>query len=231
MTTPCERAPGTRDRIQEELRTVGAPLHPAELAARLDVHVNTVRHHLEMLELAGEVTRGQLSKANGGRPRIGYALAASPSSVDRCVATSFLSRVLAAYVSGTADDAEAAGFEAGVAWGRHLIQAAPFARTSAKEGLERLVQLLRGIGFRDSHVGGPGGALHLGALPCGDVARTAPDLLAGIYLGVVTGALDAQGAPLRVTGISATKSGDYVVRFEPTGAGEPAGVAPRVSPA
>ena len=61
-----------RARVLESLRAAGAPLDAGALAARLGLHVSTIRWHLRVLAAAGLVTREREERLRPGRPRAVY---------------------------------------------------------------------------------------------------------------------------------------------------------------
>jgi predicted ArsR family transcriptional regulator len=61
-----------RQRVLELLRQHGGALDAAELAARMGLHMTTVRFHLDALCGEGVVERTRIARAGVGRPRTGY---------------------------------------------------------------------------------------------------------------------------------------------------------------
>lgn len=187
-------ASGVRTRMLEVLR--GEPdLDVAALAERLDLHVNTVRTHLGVLEDAGLVAAVVEERDRPGRPRRLFratpaAEAAPPLADDR--GYRFLAGVLAGYLDATADDAAAAAEEAGAAWGRHVVESpAPFQRVAPTEAVDRLLELQREFGFEprllDTDTEQP--RVLLRRCPFLDVAREHPDVVCSVHLGLLRGAL------------------------------------------
>jgi predicted ArsR family transcriptional regulator len=142
------------------------------LAAALELHVNTVRAHLAVLEGAGLVVSGPEQRARPGRPRLVYrptdlaAEVVEPAAVASVAAERgyrFLATVLAGHLAGSSADPEAEARSAGVAWGRYLVdRPAPFERLDTTAAVERVVALLAEFGFEPElavadHEGGPQG--------------------------------------------------------------------------
>ncbi|OBG18539.1 transcriptional regulator [Mycolicibacterium celeriflavum] len=74
MTARRDRLPRNRqrERVLQMVRKHGAPVDAAELAAQLQVHVTTVRFHLNALCEAGAIERTRMYRDGVGRPRTGY---------------------------------------------------------------------------------------------------------------------------------------------------------------
>lgn len=202
----------TRALIRDELLAATRPLHPAEIAHRLGLHVNTVRHHLELLEQSDEVIRHQEANGHSGRRRVMYAVPSGPSRTQRCLAHAFLARVLVAYVAVDHDDPRDVGLRVGTAWGRHLTDAPPFTRTPPEVALERVRSLLGRIGMpilaheRE-------GELRVEAGAFTGLGPAAPSFAAGLLHGLAAGAFDALGAGLRVVEVDAS-DGRLLLRYE-----------------
>lgn len=188
----------TRQRVLEELRAAG-PLHPLDLAVRLELHVNTVHRHLEVLEGAGLVSHRPEPRRQPGRPRVVYE--STDMSGTEHAGHRFLARLLASYVSANLDP-EQVGEEAGKAWGQHLIGVTPFARTDADVAVDRALELLDELGFAPSQHHDDD-ALELGRCPYPDLAEELPQLICALHVGLVRGALTGLGAPLEIIDLEA----------------------------
>jgi predicted ArsR family transcriptional regulator len=190
------------------------------LAAALELHVNTVRAHLAVLEGAGLVASGPEQRVGPGRPRLVYrptdlaAEVVEPAAVASVAAERgyrFLATVLAGHLAGSSADPEAEATSAGVAWGRYLVdRPAPFERLDAAAAVERVVALLAEFGFEPElavadHAGGPDGPDPRGApqvllrrCPFSHVARDHPAVVCSLHLGLMRGALQELGGELDV---------------------------------
>ncbi len=191
-----------RTRLLEVLRVEPA-LDAGELASRLDLHINTIRTHLNVLEEAGLVVPVAEERDRPGRPRLLYRVLAGgpgddPAADDR--GYRFLAGVLASYLGATTEDTAAAAEQAGAAWGGFVVdKPAPFTELASSEGLERLIAMLEEFGFApeldDADPGSP--ELLLRRCPFLDVARDHPDVVCSVHLGLMRGALDELGVEVR----------------------------------
>lgn len=188
-----------RSRLLAHLRSAEAPVGIAELAQGLDLHVNTVRSHLGVLEEAGLVASAPESRDRPGRPRLTYR--ATPQGEEIGAGTDdgyrFLAVVLASYLSATSPDPSAQAEEAGQAWGRYVVdRPAPFQQTDPEDGLARVTALLEELGFAPeldtADPTAPKVRLH--RCPFLDVAKEHQDVVCAVHLGLIRGALDELGA-------------------------------------
>jgi predicted ArsR family transcriptional regulator len=190
-----------RSRLLDVLRAE-PDLDAAGLAERLDLHVNTVRTHLGVLEEAGLVAVEVEARDRPGRPRQLYRATqrGAPDEADR--GYRFLAEVLASYLSATAPDPAAAAEEAGTAWGSHVVATPPpFARLGDDEAVARLVAMLDELGFAPQLASvaddpsRPRVLLH--RCPFLDTAREHPDIVCSVHLGLMRGALTELGVDVR----------------------------------
>ncbi len=191
-----------RTRLLEVLRDE-PDLDAGALASRLDLHINTIRTHLNVLEEAELVEPVTEERDRPGRPRLLYRASEDvqtevPVADDR--GYRFLAGVLASYLGATSEDTAAAAEQAGAAWGSFVVdKPAPFAELDASDGLERLVAMLEEFGFApeldDADPESP--ELLLRRCPFLDVARERPDVVCSVHLGLMRGALDELGVEVR----------------------------------
>ena len=184
----------TRDRVAAALHEAPDGLDAQELAARLDVHPNTVRWHLGALAGAGLVSSAPVPHAGRGRPRIVYRAEPSgqPGTRDeyRLLAT-VLSATLAAQPDGAA-----ACEHAGREWGRYLVpRRLPLARASDDEARATVTALLAGQGFEPELAGD---AVRMRRCPFHDLAESRPEIVCAVHKGVIDGALEELGSDLRL---------------------------------
>ena len=188
-----------RTRLLDVLR--GEPgLDAAALADRLDLHVNTVRTHLGVLEDADLVVSEVEDRDRPGRPRRLYRATERGAPADDDHGYRFLAEVLASYISATAPDPAAAAEEAGSAWGSHVVpKPPPFRRLDNEEVLERLVAMLDEFGFApqvdEDDPARPRVLLH--RCPFLDTASAHPEVVCSVHLGLMRGALAELGADVR----------------------------------
>lgn len=163
----------------------------AALGRLSGLHVNTVREHLEALTRQGFVQR-HASEPNGrGRPAWLYLAtdAAGPPSE-----YAGLAAALAASIHRTSDTPTEDAAEAGADWGRRLAD-----ERDARPGADALVarrevvDLLDELGFGAKP--DPGNTVvRLTRCPLLAAAHQYPDVVCGVHLGLVRGALAAYGA-------------------------------------
>lgn len=185
-----------RARLVDLLRADDRPWAVQELAGRLDLHANTVRAHLAVLEEAGLVSAEPETRSRPGRPRHLFRATDAAATASRDGEHRLLAQILASYLAGTADDPSAAAEEAGTAWGRHLVDPPdPFQQLPPSEAIDRLVDLLEAHGFApeldDAEPETP--RVLLRRCPFLDTAREHPEVVCAVHLGLMRGALDALG--------------------------------------
>lgn len=66
---------GSRRTILETLRGADEPLSGEAIAERTGLHVNTARHHLDVLAAAGLISRTQAAPSGRGRPKVLFSVA------------------------------------------------------------------------------------------------------------------------------------------------------------
>ncbi len=171
-------------------------LDATQLAARVGLHVNTVRSHLRLLERAGLVVRSTEPRSEPGRPRVLYA-AAAPDS-DEGERYGLMAKMLASYIAANVADPASAAEETGRQWGRHLgPPSAPFTRTSEEQARRVILQLMDELGFAPRYGEDPS-ELELRHCPFRDVAEAHPEVACSLHLGLLRGALEDLGTDLAV---------------------------------
>jgi predicted ArsR family transcriptional regulator len=203
-------APGRRDQVLRLLREATGPMAVAEIAERLDIHVNTARFHLESLAGNGQVERTTAGPRTPGRPP---QLFRAVRRMDPAGARHF--RVLAevfADAIGTDPDPGDRVLQAGRSWGRRqastLTGTEPAetgpaetgpAETEPADSVERLMRLLDELSFAPERAGG-GEQPRIGLRHCPflELAVDRSDLVCRIHLGVMQGAMQSWGSPITV---------------------------------
>ena len=219
----------SRFRILEELRGAG-PLDARELGARVGLHPNTVRSHVEQLAQAQLVRAITAPPSGRGRPRVLYeAVADAPSGQDS--GYRLLAQILASYLAGHAEPSAIAE-SAGRAWGSYLVEKpVPFAGVSAEAATSRVVELFDQLGFAPEAVGSESEArVLLHRCPFRQVAEANPEVACAVHLGMLRGALGELGAPLEATRLEPFVQPTLcVAHLRPLGIGkrEPAGKGAR----
>ena len=183
----------TRSRLLAVLRDAGRPLGVRDLADALGLHPNSVREQLEPLVAAGLVTRSTAKSRGRGRPALRYA-ADLVIADDEAAPYRELARVLAEELASRPDATERA-IDAGERWGREAAVTDEPGSVDEHDALARLIRLLDDNGFApEPERGGRTIALH--RCPFGPLARERPDIVCGVHLGLMRGALRDLGAPL-----------------------------------
>jgi predicted ArsR family transcriptional regulator len=179
-----------RAAVLATVRAQPVPATLAELGAATGLHANTLREHFEALERDGLVRRERATPSGRGRPAWLYE-AAEPE--DRSEYAGLAATLAAAIHRSSAqprDDAVAAGRE----WGRDLARAKGRpGRTGQPAARRQVVTLLADLGFAPEADDRSTGAL-LTRCPLLDAAHRYPDVVCGVHLGIVRGALEEYGA-------------------------------------
>lgn len=189
-----------RNEVLAQLRAARTPISVADLAQQTGLHVNTARFHLDALVGDGLAERSTEQRVAPGRPRVLYA-ARGPAPGARSYR--LLAEMLTSLVA-TLPQPGAAAVEAGRDWGRHLVdRVAPSRQLSRDEAVGRVTRVLDDVGFRpeapDQHAEGPEIRLH--HCPFREIAEQHQEVVCGIHLGLMRGALEELRTPLRVTAL------------------------------
>ena len=193
-------ADDTRYRLYRYLRLSGRPVSVRELAARLGLHVNTVRPHLRRLEEAGLVTsESQRGASSVGRPQTVY------SAVDREAREGRDYRLFADIVAGhvTSPRQRRRAVETAQEWGAYLVgRSAPRPGTRSRSGpsLAVLQEALAEAGFdpRFRRRGGARVDITLRGCPFRDLLDDHRELVCAIHRGLIDGMLAASRPPMRL---------------------------------
>ena len=191
-----------RVRLLELLRD-DADLDAAALAERLELHVNTVRTHLNLLEDAGLVGSVVEVRAPPGRPKLLYRAVGEVGSAVPGPGEGhyrFLAQILASYLDANVDDPSSSAERAGHAWGSFIVdRPAPFSAPGPEEAISQLVALLDRFGFAPvldrSDPGHP--EIVLRRCPFVAVAREHQDVVCAVHLGLMRGALEELGVDVQ----------------------------------
>ena len=190
----------------DALRTAEEALTVQQIAGQLDLHTNTVRFHLTQLMRTGTVREQQADPSGRGRPRMVYSAMPDDAAPEPGGGYQLLAEILAGYLSATSPDPDAAAISAGQEWGRHLVERpAPFTSTGGEEALERMLTLLKRIGFAPE-LEPDGDRILVHACPFRAVADRRPDICCSVHLGLMRGALAEMGAPIEVTDLTASSA-------------------------
>lgn len=187
-----------RVRIVDELRTATDGLDVRELSRRLGLHENTVRWHLGVLDDAGLIDFSPAPNGKPGRPRMVYRLRRGATASAGADEHRLLATVLTGMVAGLPDGEQRAE-EAGREWGRYLVRRpSPLERIDDGEAVAEVARLLDDEGFAAEP---QGSEIHMHRCPFHDLAETNPDIVCGVHLGLMAGALEELGSDLEVEGL------------------------------
>lgn len=211
---------GARVAVLDLLRAQPRPATLAALAHAAGLHENTVREHLDALVAAGLVTRFPAEPSGRGRPAWLYQ--ATDLDVD---AYAGLATVLARSIHDHSPDPAGEAVAAGRSWGRSLARRRGAPHDGPADGPaqpdptgagRRVVVLLGTLGFAPdapgSDTGGPD-TVRLTQCPLLEAAYELPDVVCGVHLGLVQGALEEYGATT-----SAAEDGTRLLPFAEPGA-------------
>ena len=167
------------------------------LAGAMDLHVNTVRAHLNVLADAGLVAVAPEDRDRPGRPRMLYR---TTDAAARSVGDSsyrMLAEMLSGLVSTSVDDPAEAAIRAGEAWGRWMTDGPqPFRSVTDEDGVRRVVEMLDDLGFAPEP---SDRTIDLRRCPFVDVARDHEQVVCSLHLGLIRGVLDELGVDVRAT--------------------------------
>lgn len=190
-----------RTTILELLRAADDALDVAVLSRDLDLHHNTVRSHLAILEDAGLVTSSPRRGQGRGRPA--HVFQATDRAEEELEDNGYviLAQVLADHVAANSPDPVAASERMGEAWGHRSVQASePALDLDEAAGIDQVVALLDDVGFApqldDGDPGHPRLLLH--RCPFRELAQEHQDVVCSIHLGLVRGAFDELGVDVEV---------------------------------
>ncbi len=182
------------------LREAPDPVGVAAVAHRLGLHENTARFHLDGLVAAGLATRGLAARTSRGRPAAAYH-AARPAESAGPAGYRLLATILARSWSRWVPAPEAAAISSGEEWGRYLVERpAPYERLDRDAAIARLTALLDDLGFApglEPHPEGP--RVMLRDCPFRATAVDDQEVVCGIHLGLMRGALQELAADVEVT--------------------------------
>ena len=191
----------TRTALFRELARSTHPMTAGDLAARVGLHSNTVRVHLERMRDAGLVEVDVIHRGTVGRPQHTYTLsAAAPSPGLEPEAQELISGLLAALADSAGADGEDAS-AAGRAYGRAAAQRNRAPKGAGGRGarcVTSLVAQMQRLGF-DPAVDeeGPGGAaeptLYFLQCPFRALAEAYPELVCNLHRGICEGVVAATG--------------------------------------
>lgn len=187
----------SRARVLGVLHDAGAAMGVGEVSARVGLHANTVRFHLDALVEGGLVQRATEEREQPGRPRVLYAVRPGTPHVGRR-SYRLLAEILTSYVAAEIQQPARAALRAGQAWGRFLAdRPRPFRRIDAAAATEQLVDALAGIGFGpEADTTGRRRRVLLHHCPFRETAEEHREVVCSVHLGLMQGLLAAIDAPI-----------------------------------
>lgn len=180
----------SRAALLETLQAQPEPTSLAALVSSTGLHANTLREHLEALERAGLVSRRPAAPEGRGRPAWLYEATEPDTRSEYAGLAAALASTLQRTSAAPAEDAMVAGVE----WGHELAEKhGPPARRTAAAARRQVVALLEDIGFAPEP-DARASVVRLTRCPLLEAAEKYPDVVCGVHLGIVRGALEAYGA-------------------------------------
>lgn len=176
-----------------------------DLAESTGLHPNTVRGHLDALVEGGLVDRLRDSPSGRGRPAWRYRRATTSAVTDGSEYAD-LATALADQLARTSRAPHDDAVQAGLRWGRALASHADRPAAVPRRGAEKqgsdtehgdagrqcVMQVLEQLHFSPA-ANADASTVRLCACPLLDAARAHPDIVCGVHLGLVRGALEAAG--------------------------------------
>ena len=202
----------SRARVLEALQIAGRPFGVAELAAKVGLHPNTARFHLDGLVEQGLVARSTEERDAPGRPRALYAASRGSAPAGQR-SYRLLAQILASYVANVSRQPEKAAQRAGEEWGRYLAERpAPFRRVDATAATSQLVKTLDDIGFApQATTTGRKRQILLHHCPFREAAEQHREVVCSVHLGLMRGLLDELDAPLEAESLEPFAEPDLCV--------------------
>jgi predicted ArsR family transcriptional regulator len=192
------RLSASRAELLERLHSLAEPISLAGLTAATGLHSNTVREHLDALVHQGLVRRYRAAPRGRGRPAWLYeAVDVEPTAGSTDYAG--LATTLAAAIHRSSSSPRADAVAAGMDWGRDLARDRGSRDRGSRPGgsdsepRRRVVALLADLGFAPEAEDERSDVL-LTRCPLLEAASRHTDVVCGVHLGIVRGALAEFGA-------------------------------------
>ena len=203
--TAAALASPPRRRVLEAVRAATDPPTAQQLATTLDLHVTTVRFHLDLLENAGLVERVTAHAGRRGRPRVPYRAVGPAADVARDQMIEALAEALAA--SGATGRQESN--EAGRRWADQLLDPGPEGSAGGA-----IAEVFRRLGFEPE---ADGEAIRLHACPFRDAAARYPEVVCQVHTGLAQRLAEraADGDRVRVRLLPFVEPELCVLRLDP----------------
>lgn len=193
--TGAHRPPLSKSRaaLLETLQGQPDPTSLAALIAATGLHANTLREHLEALVRQGLVRRRRAEPSGRGRPAWLYEAAEDDVGSGR-LEYAGLAATLASAIHRTSDSPREDAIIGGMEWGRELARSTRKPKQGRDSVARRqVVDLLDEIGFAPAY-DDQRSVVRFTRCPLLEAARKYPDVVCGVHLGIVRGALEEYGA-------------------------------------
>lgn len=223
-----------RERVLQIVRENGGAIDAVELASRLQLHVSTVRFHLDALCEAGAIERVRVNRVGVGRPRTGY------RAVVERLDYRILAEILAMELGETVEARARRTLRAGQQWATRIADSqgealvdqddsrSPDAGDQLDRGAMMVTEVFRRMGFDPelatesepstslsedgAEVFGQERVIRLRACPVRELARAHPEVGCGLHLGLLQGLRDRAAA---AGGESDTSGHEPTARLDP----------------
>lgn len=161
----------------------------AAIVDKIRLHPNTVREHLDALVRQGLVRRHKAEPTGRGRPAWLYEATREKAASEYAG----LASALASAIARASDDPRGDAVRAGEEWGHELARARGVTATDPESARDRTVDLLDDLGFSPRTQPGRSDDVRLTRCPLLAAAHRHPEVVCGVHLGIVRGALSEHG--------------------------------------
>lgn len=179
------RHTSAREQVLRTLEAQTAPVSVGALSRATGLHENTVRGHLDQLLADGHATRASAPAQGRGRPawlwRPARHSAASPYAA--------LAGVLAETIARTSPEPAATAHEAGLSWGRQVLEDLPTGSTTPT-ARDRVLHVMADQGFAPTD---DGEDISLHRCPLLEAADRHPLVVCAVHRGLVDALLTPEG--------------------------------------
>jgi predicted ArsR family transcriptional regulator len=196
-----------RERVLALVREHDDAVDAVELASQMGLHITTVRFHLDALCDEEVIVRTRMNRPGRGRPRTGY------RAVEERVDYRTLAEVLAMELGQTEETRGRRAQHAGQKWAARIAVPQETSEPDAGDVLDRAAvnatAAFKWMGFAPELVtvaeptpppvdSGPAPerekSIRMHACPVRDLARSRPEVVCGMHLGLLQGLLDKSAA-------------------------------------
>ena len=182
----------SRVTLINELRTADGPVDAHHLAEICELHVTTVRFHLEALIAAGLVSATTAPSSGRGRPRLLYSAVSQMAHEPEGNSYLQLSRLMAqSWASDPSADPTDRAEKAGLEWAKSSIPEREPGKRALGQVAAEVNALFTEIGFEPKLLETAEGVeFELHACPFGVIAAEHPEIVCNIHLGLLRGTLE-----------------------------------------